>query len=158
MHRGLDQSLKKSIPGPRLNFLWGQCSIINVSAWMGSLPIKMAQSNTGGMMWKMYFQEDSGLLPPPASLSICVFFFWGGGEIISLYFILIYFNWRLITLQYCGGFVIHSHESAMGVPVFAILTLPPTSLPIPSFRVIPVHQPWALSLMHWTWTGDSFHI
>ena len=45
----------------------------------------------------------------------------------------IYFNWRLITLQYCGGFAIHWHESAMGVHVF----------PIPSLRVIPVHKPWA---------------
>ena len=24
----------------------------------------------------------------------------------------IYFNWRLITLQYCTGFAIHQHESA----------------------------------------------
>ena len=27
----------------------------------------------------------------------------------------IYFNWRLITLQYCIGFAINQHESAMGV-------------------------------------------
>ena len=27
----------------------------------------------------------------------------------------IYFNWRLITLQYCIDFAIHQHESAMGV-------------------------------------------
>ena len=50
------------------------------------------------------------------------------------------FNWRLITLQYCGGFAIHSHESAMVVYVFPILTLPPTSLPIPSLRVIPFFE------------------
>ena len=37
-------------------------------------------------------------------------------------------------------------------------TPPPTSLPIPSLWVIPVHQPQAPCLMHRTWTGDLFHI
>ena len=70
----------------------------------------------------------------------------------------IYFNWRLITLQCCIGFAIHQHESAMGVHMFPILNPPPTSLPIPSLWIIPVHQPQASCIMHWTWTGDSFHI
>ena len=31
------------------------------------------------------------------------------------FYLFIYFNWRLITLQYCIGFAIHQHESATGV-------------------------------------------
>ena len=39
-----------------------------------------------------------------------------------------------------------------------ILKPPPTSLPIPSLRVIPEHQPQASCILHRTWTGYSFLI
>ena len=34
----------------------------------------------------------------------------------------------------------------------------PSSLPVPSLWVIPVHQPQASTTVHQIWTGDSFHI
>ena len=50
------------------------------------------------------------------SCSVCVLFL----------FLIIYFNWRLITLQYCGS--IHWHESAKDVHVSPF----PKPLPLPS--------------------------
>ena len=53
----------------------------------------------------------------------------------------IYFNWRLITLQYCGGFFPYidmNHPGRYMCP--PILNLPPTSLPTPPFWVVPENQ------------------
>ena len=67
-------------------------------------------------------------------------------------------NWRLITLQYCSGFCHTFTWISHGCTCVPHSEPPPTSLPIPSLRVIPLHQPWAPCLMHWTWTGHLFHI
>ena len=62
--------------------------------------------------------------------SLCIFFFY------------------FLTLQYCIGFAIYRHASAAGIHVFPILNPPPSSLPVPSLWVVPVHQPQASSIVH----------
>ena len=52
----------------------------------------------------------------------------------------------------------YRYESATGMHVSPILNPPPSSLPVPSLWVVPVHQPQASSIVHQTWTGNSFHI
>ena len=76
----------------------------------------------------------------------------------KLSFLLLLLLFYFLTLQYCIGFAIYQNESTTGIHVFPILNPPPSSLPIPSIWVVPVHQPQASSIMHWTRTGDSFHI
>ena len=63
---------------------------------------------------------------------------------LILFIYLFFISWRLITLQYCRGFVIHWNESAMDLHVFPIPIPPPTSLSIRFLWVFPVHQVQAL--------------
>ena len=77
---------------------------------------------------------------------------------INLLCLFLIFLFYFLTLQYCIGFAIYQNESTTGIHVFPILNPPPSSLPIPSLWVVPVHQPQASSIMHRTWTGDLFHI
>ena len=88
-----------------------------------------------------------------------------------LKFKFIYFNWRLITLQYCIGFAIHQHESATSVHVFPILTphphLPPCTIPLghpsapaPSIHYHASNLDWRSHMTIYTFqyhSPESFH-
>ena len=69
----------------------------------------------------------------------------------------IYFNWSLITFQYCIGFAIHQHESAMGVHIRQGVPChePPSHLPPHPIRL---DHPSASAPSILSWTGDLFHI
>ena len=75
--------------------------------------------------------------------------------LLSFFFFPFLFIYLFFTLQYCIGFAIHQ-QNPPRYPEPPTTT--PTSLPIPSLWVIPVHQPQASCILHRTWTGDSFLI
>ena len=70
-------------------------------------------------------------------------FFFCGGVVIIVFFFLIFLFLLYFILQYCIAFAIHWHESTMGVYKLPVLNPPPTSHPISSLWIIPMHQPQA---------------
>ena len=81
------------------------------------------------------------------------------GEQFYLFIYFVHFKKNFLfllyfTLQYCIGFAIHWHESTTGEHEFPNMNPPPTSHPISSLWIIPMHQPQASCILHQT--GDLF--
>ena len=72
----------------------------------------------------------------------------------SLFF---FFNWRLITLQYCR-FCHTSTWISYECTCPPISNPPPDYLPTPSLWVVSEHQLWVLCFMHRICTGHLFHV
>ena len=69
-----------------------------------------------------------------------------------------FFNWKLITLQYRGGFC-HtltwiSHECTCVPHPETPSNLPPHPIPLGCPSVLALSAPY---FVHWTWTGHLFH-
>ena len=79
-------------------------------------------------------------------------------KILFYYFFNFYFNWRLITLQYCGCFCHTSTWINQGCACVSH-SWDPSHLPQhPSLWVVPDHQLWLPYFMHWTCTSHLFYI
>ena len=64
--------------------------------------------------------------------------------LLFFFFPFVFISWRLITLQYCSGFCHTLTWISHGFTCVPHPETPRTSLPIPSLRLFPVHQPRAL--------------
>ena len=70
---------------------------------------------------------------------------------------IIYFNWRLITLQYCSGFCHILTRISHGFTCVPHPEPPSHLPPHPIPLVHPSAPAPSMCLMHPTWTGDLFH-
>ena len=72
--------------------------------------------------------------------------------------LIVSFNWRIITLQYCDGFCHTPTWISHRFTYPPILNPPPVSLPTPSLWVVPEHWLWVPCFMLRACTGHLIYI
>ena len=101
----------------------------------------VSESRSNASLWRQWWRKSTFVLRVILFIYFFLFFFFN--FILFLNFTILY--WFCQTSKW-----IHHRYTCVPHPE-------PSSLPIPSLWVIPVHQPQASSIVHRTWTGDSFH-
>ena len=97
---------------------------------------------TPGVSWLPTFAFQSPIIKRTS--------FWGISSLFFFFFLLLFFfTYNIVlVLPYINMHLLRVYMCSQS------WTPPPTSLPIPSLWVIPVHQPQASCIMHQNWTGD----
>ena len=131
-------------------FFWNSLAFFRVQ-WMltiwslVTLPLWNPACTSGSFRFMYYWNLDWRILSTTLLACEKSAIVWLLEHSFLFFFPFIFISWRLITLQYWSGFCHTLTWISHGFTCVPHLDpLPPTSLPIPSLWVFPVHQPWAL--------------
>ena len=87
----------------------------------GRFMLMYGKTNIILFLFLLFVHEAGTILAPLPGIDLASSALEGDVLFVCFKFKFIYFNWRLITLQYCIGFVIHQHESTTGVHAASFL-------------------------------------
>ena len=147
----------------------GQTTKIPQAVWRDKIYVKNSKIYLLQILCYIYFINNCVELITQKRIE-CFLFFFFSLSLLSEYYFLIFFSYITsfyfilffkFTILYWFCHIstwIYHRYTRVPHPESSSLLPPLSSLPVPSLWVFPVHQPQATSIVHRTWTGDSFHI